>query len=354
MLHAKALAALTLVAVKGYSDDNKNYTETAIPDRIGEPCLEACGSGGWCAWCGIRKACCQAGNGAKECVGAEDVAISGYRCAMPTPKALETLRVVNFEFDVTGLFYAAIRAKPQLRKELEDKIKAWVTKLLLFTVQTRFISIQWSLGQTGFSQVSLVVMVPEAGDAGRTLAANRFCGATATAAIRGDAQNLDGLKFGEADTMSHIRLVNRRVNGEPCGEETSKHVERLIQMMKTSQSVWPWVLAGFFTGSCMTCWLVSICNDYCRTRSPKALPRRFPSEGKWQGGPAASPVPGPYREEAPLLQSSAPQQQSQDSARQLVMQGPQGVRMPSVPAQMSGAFQSWNPSAPVSMTMRSQ
>ena len=36
-----------------------------------------------------------------------------------------------------------------------------------------------------------------------------------------EAQNLDGLKFGEADTMSSIRLVNRRVNGEPCGEESS-------------------------------------------------------------------------------------------------------------------------------------
>eukprot|EP00913_Durusdinium_trenchii_P012407 g11648.t1 len=154
---------------------------------------------------------------------------------MPSPQALEQLRVVTFEFDVRGLFYAAVQAKPALREQLEEKIKVWVTSLLLYTVQTHYISIRWELGQTGFSQVSLVVMVPNAGDAGRTLAANRrqvskcslgqarrflrrFCGATATASIRGDAQNLDGLKFGEADTMYDVRLVNRRVNGEPCGE----------------------------------------------------------------------------------------------------------------------------------------
>eukprot|EP00434_Breviolum_minutum_P026953 symbB.v1.2.023828.t1/scaffold2214.1/size85597/3 len=164
--------------------------------------------------------------------------------------------------------------------------------------------------------------------------------------------------------MSHIRLVHRHVNGEPCGEETSKHVERLIQMMKTSQSVWPWMLAGVFVGSCMTCWLVSICNDYCRTRSPKALPRRFPAEGKWQGGVPPSSAPAghlaanPGREEAPLLQSSSISQwQSQESVRQLAMQGSfQGAQVPSMQmSQMAGpaAGYQWNPGAPpLSVTRR--
>ena len=34
----------------------ENHSSAEPPDRIGQPCLEPCGSGGWCAWCGMRKA----------------------------------------------------------------------------------------------------------------------------------------------------------------------------------------------------------------------------------------------------------------------------------------------------------
>eukprot|EP00913_Durusdinium_trenchii_P012406 g11647.t1 len=68
MLKVQAFVVLNLLVVAGMAQHIHNYTEVdpTVPDRLGEPCLEACGSGGWCAWCGIRKACCQAGNGAKD------------------------------------------------------------------------------------------------------------------------------------------------------------------------------------------------------------------------------------------------------------------------------------------------
>ena len=76
---------------------------------------------------------------------------------------------------------------------------------------------------------------------------------------------------------------------------------------------------------------MSVCNDYCRIRGPKALPRRFPAEGKWQGLPQG--VPPGAREEAPLMPPW------QESARQLMVQGAPTSQQPSKPFP-------WTPAAP--------
>ncbi|CAJ1400522.1 unnamed protein product [Effrenium voratum] len=264
-------------------------------DHLHQPCLQDCNSSGWCAWCGEKKACCEAGKGPEECVGA-DAYFQGHKCVSPTQQALEKVGVVDFTFDMDGVYFAAVLAKPDFREHLIEHLKTWVSHLLLYTVQPQHVGVVLSRGDASRTRVSLKVMVPNAGRAGVILAENRFCRASGQAQIRGDAQNFDGLKYGDAESTTWVTMVNRKVAGQPCGQEAHHpwwSRKKLLSLVRPS--VWPYVLAGFLAGACATCAVISICYEHCRLKPPKAFARRLPEGGQ----PVA--MPQTAREEAPLL-----------------------------------------------------
>ncbi|CAE7263008.1 Ank3 [Symbiodinium microadriaticum] len=257
----------------------------ASPDHVGEPCLQACGNfTGWCAWCGAGKACCRPGYGPEECSTAPPNAGSeSHQCIVPSKQALESLAVVSFTFDLQGLFYAAVQAKDSLKQDLILRSKEIANKIMLNTSQPHQMAMAFSRGSRGFARVQMTIMIPHGGEAVVSFAENRLCSMPSVAKFNADAQNLDGVKFGEEGGTVEIMITNRKVNdGKDCPTDPASMSLRRRHMQGQAQVWLPWLATGLFGGSCLTCALLSLCNDHCKQKPVRGSARRHPAEGKAQ------------------------------------------------------------------------
>ncbi|CAJ1344445.1 unnamed protein product [Effrenium voratum] len=166
-----------------------------------------------------------------------------------------------------GVYFAAVLAKPDFREHLIEHLKTWVSHLLLYTVQPQHVGVVLSRGDASRTRVSLKVMVPNAGRAGVILAENRFCRASGQAQIRGDAQNFDGLKYGDAESTTWVTMVNRKVAGQPCARRRIIHGGQ-------ERSCCPWY--GLLSGP--MCWLASWQESLRHLRGHQHLLRALPFE----------------------------------------------------------------------------
>lgn len=258
---------------------------SASPDHVGEACLQACGNfTGWCAWCGAGNACCRPGYGPEECLTApRNAGSESHQCIVPSKQAQESLAVVSFTFDLQGLFYAAVQAKDSLKQDLILRSKEIANKIMLNTSQPHQMAMAFSRGSRGFARVQMTIMIPHGGEAVVSFAENRLCSMPSVAKFNADAQNLDGVKFGEEGGTVEIMITNRKItDGKDCPTDPASMSLRRRHMQGQAQVWLPWLATGLFGGSCLTCALLSLCNDHCKQKPVRGSARRHPDEGKPQ------------------------------------------------------------------------
>ncbi|CAE7256851.1 ANK2, partial [Symbiodinium pilosum] len=241
----------------------------AVSNHLGEQCLEACGNfTGWCSWCGVGKACCgpKHGPAGEECLE-HDNFFDGHQCISPAAQALKTLGVVSFTFDLHGLFFAAVQAKESLKQDLILRCKEATSKIMLNTAKPHQMAVGISRGAKGFVRVQMTIMIPDGGKAVVAFAENRLCSMPSVAKFKADAQNLDGVKFGEEGGFVEIMITNRKVrDGQDCPSDPASLSLRRRGLQGKAQAWLPWLAMGLFGGSCLTCALLSLCNDHCKQK----------------------------------------------------------------------------------------